>query len=34
MSNQIIKGSENWVKDIPERHAIKCVEQYDLYSLS
>ena len=28
MSNQIIKGSENWVKDIPEKHAIKCVEQY------
>ncbi len=28
MSNQIIKGSENWVKVIPDKHAIKCVEQY------
>lgn len=29
MDNKIIKGSESWRENIPEEHAMKCIQSYE-----
>lgn len=28
MSTKIIEGSKNWIETVPDKYAIKCIEQY------